>query len=179
MGTRFYIDGKLVGDVTSIEMTTNKLTLEDAINIASQAHRNQKDKGGNPYILHCLRVMLQMETEESMIIAVLHDVVEDTGWDWRGLMEAGANGKIVHTIGLLTRLRGYMPSSKNPTFANETYREYIYKIANSRSPVAIKVKMADLRDNLNLNRLPIDEIGTFKSLIEREKWALQYLENVV
>lgn len=53
-------------------------TLEKAIVIATQAHTAQVDKGGNPYILHPLRVMLKMSTEEEMVAAVLHDVIEDT-----------------------------------------------------------------------------------------------------
>jgi len=154
-----------------------KLTLEEAIAIASRAHLDQKDKGGHPYILHCLRVMLQMETEEEMIIAVLHDLIEDTGWDWKGLTDIGASGRTIYALKHLTRLRGYMPHTKNPSYINETYKEYIVRL--SAFKLARKIKIADLKDNLNLNRLPIGEIEKFKSLIEREKWALQYLENLV
>ncbi len=54
-------------------------TLENAIALAVEAHRGQKDKNGTPYILHPLRVMFRVETEIERVVAVLHDVVEDTG----------------------------------------------------------------------------------------------------
>ncbi len=59
----------------------NKIaTLEDAIQIAAQAHKGQSDKAGAPYILHPLRMMMRLKTEAEMITAILHDVVEDTDW---------------------------------------------------------------------------------------------------
>ena len=54
------------------------MNLHRAIEIALDAHKNVSDKGGNPYILHPLRLMLQMDSEEEMIVAILHDVVEDS-----------------------------------------------------------------------------------------------------
>jgi (p)ppGpp synthase/HD superfamily hydrolase len=59
------------------------MNLEKAIKIALEAHIGQVDKGGNPYILHPLRVMLPLNSEEERIVGVLHDVVEDCeGWSW-------------------------------------------------------------------------------------------------
>jgi len=59
------------------------MNLEKAIKIALEAHIGQVDKGGNPYILHPLRVMLSLNSEEERIVGVLHDVVEDCeGWSW-------------------------------------------------------------------------------------------------
>ena len=63
--------------------------LEDAVAIAAQAHRGQKDKAGAPYLLHPLRMMLRMRSETAMMAAVLHDVVEDTDWTLEGLRERG------------------------------------------------------------------------------------------
>jgi (p)ppGpp synthase/HD superfamily hydrolase len=57
---------------------TKMATLEDAISLAAQAHKGQKDKAGAPYLLHPLRMMMRMNTEAAMMAAVLHDVVEDT-----------------------------------------------------------------------------------------------------
>src|SRR5512133_2654196 len=53
--------------------------LEDAVELATRVHRGQVDKAGQPYILHPLRVMLGLETEEEQLVGVLHDVVEDSG----------------------------------------------------------------------------------------------------
>ena len=66
------------------------MNLEKAIKIAVEAHTGQVDKGGNPYILHPLRVMLSLNTEEERIVGVLHDVVEDCeGWTWLRLQDEG------------------------------------------------------------------------------------------
>ena len=71
------------------------MRLEKAIKIAVEAHTGQVDKGGNPYILHPLRVMLSIETEEERIVGVLHDVVEDcVGWTWDRLREQGCSDEI-------------------------------------------------------------------------------------
>lgn len=69
------------------------MTLEKAIEIAVAAHNNQVDKDGRPYILHCLRVMLQMDTEVEQIAAVLHDVLEDSDLSPFRLREWGASRK--------------------------------------------------------------------------------------
>ena len=78
-------------------------SLEDAISLAAEAHRDQKDKANASYILHPLRVMLRMETETDRIIAVLHDVVEDSGVTVQDLQKAGYSAEIVEAIRYLTR----------------------------------------------------------------------------
>ena len=62
-------------------------TLEDAIQIAAEGHKGQKDKAGASYILHPLRMMMRLKTEAEMITAILHDVVEDTDWTIEKLRE--------------------------------------------------------------------------------------------
>ena len=78
-------------------------SLEDAISLATEAHRDQKDKANAPYILHPLRVMLRMETETDRIIAMLHDVVEDSRVTLQDLQRAGYSAEIVEAIQYLTR----------------------------------------------------------------------------
>lgn len=140
------------------------MTLESAISIAAIAHRGQKDLGGKPYILHPLRVMGQMDTEEEMIAAVLHDIVEDTPWTIEGLRRANVPVFAVNAIDSLTRRKDQ----------GEVYVEYINRIARGNL-IARKVKIADLRDNLDLNRLDPADIHKYKSLIKREKKALRQL----
>ena len=75
------------------------MNLEKAIQIAVEAHTGQVDKGGNPYILHPLRVMLSLNTEEERIVGVLHDVVEDCdGWTWERLKEQGCNATLIEAL---------------------------------------------------------------------------------
>ena len=128
-------------------------TLEDAIKLALCAHRGQVDKAGQPYMLHPLRVMLSLETEEERMVGVLHDVVEDT----RGkpcpedritverLSELGYPDGVVQAVECVT---------KRPEEAGEEgYRRFIARIRREGSPLAVKVKLADLADNLDVSRL--------------------------
>ena len=65
----------------------NKMNLEHAIEIAVVAHKGQKGKSEAPYILHPLRVMLSLSSDEDRIVGILHDVVEDTSWTFDQLRE--------------------------------------------------------------------------------------------
>jgi|JI9StandDraft_1071089.scaffolds.fasta_scaffold512268_1 (p)ppGpp synthase/HD superfamily hydrolase len=113
--------------------------LEKAISIALTAHSGKLDKGGSPYILHPLRVMLAMETTEEKIVALLHDVVEDSTTTIQELREVKFSKRILSAVALLTKKE------------NQPYQEYI--LAIKRNPLATKIKLADLKDNMNTNRL--------------------------
>ncbi len=118
-------------------------TLEDAIALAAHAHRGQVDKGGQPYILHVLRVMLRQEDETARFAAVLHDVLEDTQVTLADLRSAGYSEPVCAAVDCLTRRSG------------ETYEEMIERVATN--PLARQVKLADLADNLDPNRtVPTD-----------------------
>lgn len=113
--------------------------LERAISIAAQAHDGQRDKAGNPYILHPLQLMLQMDTEEEMIVAVLHDVVEDSDWTLAKLQAEGFSENILTALDALTKRE------------NEEYADFIERAA--LDPIARRVKLADLQDNMRITRL--------------------------
>ncbi len=114
-------------------------SLEDAISLAVEAHRGHKDRADAPYILHPLRVMLRMETETERIVAVLHDVVEDSDLTDRDLQKAGYSAEIVEAVKYLTRSK------------EEEYERYIERVKGNT--LAVKVKVADLEDNLNYERI--------------------------
>jgi len=126
-------------------------TLEKAIRIAAEAHAGQLDKAGKPYVLHCVRVMIRGSTIEENIVGVLHDVVEDTG------CQAGFSEDVVQAVAALTR---------QPEM---TYEEFISQV--TRNPIARRVKLFDLEDNMDLSRLdnPTDE-----DLLRREKYQAAY-----
>lgn len=86
-------------------------SLERAIGIAVIAHPGQRDKGGEPYIAHPLRVMLRMTTEEKRIVAVLHDAVEDPRFTFEDLLAAGITSPVVSALEALTKLPGGSDSS--------------------------------------------------------------------
>ena len=116
------------------------MNLEKAISIASLAHEGQLDKGGEPYILHPLRVMMKLKDYDLRIIAVLHDVIEDCGLTLDDLVSIySVPFELARIVDILSRKD------------NESYDEYIERI--SKNYKAIKVKLADLEDNMDLNRI--------------------------
>ena len=119
---------------------TKKLFLDRAIELAKQHHEGQTDKAGKPYIEHPLRVMSQVESEEEKIVAVLHDIVEDTEISLDDLRSEGFSEEVVSAVECLTKQDG------------ENYDLYIERI--SFNPLAVKIKLADLEDNSDLTRLP-------------------------
>ena len=119
---------------------TKKLYLDRAIELAKQHHEGQTDKAGKPYIEHPLRVMNQVESEEEKIVAVLHDIVEDTDISLDDLRNEGFSEEVVSAVECLTKQDG------------ENYDSYIERI--SFNPLAVKIKLADLEDNRDLTRLP-------------------------
>lgn len=131
--------------------------LENAIVIATQAHKGQKDKAGMPYVLHPLRLMLNQNGLEAMIAAVLHDVVEDTFVTLDQIAEAGFSKTVLDAISLLTH---------DPSMP---YMDYIKSIATNA--IARQVKLADLLDNMDLSRIPNPQE---KDLLRLEKYQVAY-----
>jgi (p)ppGpp synthase/HD superfamily hydrolase len=113
--------------------------LQRAIEIAVQAHAGQVDKGGNLYVLHPLHVMLRMATDEERIVAVLHDVIEDTSWTLPKLAAEGFPPAILAALHNLTRNSA------------EDYETFILRSASN--PLSAIVKLADLEDNSDLSRI--------------------------
>ncbi len=130
-------------------------TIEDAIIIAAEAHRGMEDKGGKSYILHPLRVMHTVNTDEERMAALLHDVVEDTDWTLEALREKGLPESVVEAVDCLTRRD------------DETYEDFVVRC--KPNPIARQVKLADIQDNMDLNRLDeirpsdIDRLSRYKS----------------
>ena len=114
--------------------------LERAIEIATQAHKGQKDKAGNDYISHPLRVMAAGKTPEEQIVGVLHDVVEDSDWTFAQLAAEGFSAEILEALICLTKL------------PDEPYDKFIRRVKTN--PLAIAVKLNDLTDNMDIRRLP-------------------------
>jgi (p)ppGpp synthase/HD superfamily hydrolase len=115
--------------------------LSAAIRIATNAHDGQYDRGGNPYILHPLKVMhyLKTDDEELQCIAVLHDAVEDSNVTWLDLQEAAMSNRVISAVRALTKIPG------------QSYDEYRDGVFANRD--AMLVKLADLRHNCDIRRL--------------------------
>ena len=122
------------------------MNLERAIAIAVEAHAGQCDKPGASYILHPLRVMFSLQTDVERITGVLHDVVEDgPGWTFERLEAEGFSPEVLTPLRLVT---------KTPDDAGDDLNAYLRFGGRCRAhPVARRVKMADIKDNLDLTRL--------------------------
>lgn len=114
--------------------------LERAIAIALDVHRGQTDRQGRPYILHPLHVMLQMDSESEMVAAVLHDVVEDSEMTLDDLSAEGFSTEVLNAVDLLTHDKTTM-----------AYEDYVQRL--KPDPIARKIKLADLRHNMDIRRI--------------------------
>lgn len=126
--------------------------LEKAIAIAVEAHAGQVQKNGEPYILHPLHLMMQMESEDAKITAVLHDVVEDTEWSLADLQAEGFSDEVLVAVALLTRQ------------PHMSYEQFIEEIAPN--PLARQVKLADIVHNMDVRRLPSITLKDYDRLIQ-------------
>lgn len=136
--------------------------LEDAIAVALTAHRGQRDKGGRPYILHPLTLMVQMKSELEQIVAVLHDVVEDApAFPLEKLRTMGFSEDVLLALNCLTKREG------------ESYEDFIDRV--KENDVARRVKMADLEHNMDPSRL-IEITATDRVRLEKYRRAREQLE---
>lgn len=132
-----------------------------AMVLALDAHKGQYDKGGLPYIMHPLHLAESMETEDECVVALLHDVLEDTEITVGNLQEWGITDRQIEALKLL-RHDEFVP-----------YLEYVQKLRSD--PIAVKVKIADLRHNTDLTRLKQATDEDYMR-VEKYKQALQLLQ---
>ena len=114
--------------------------LQKAIELATEAHKDQTDRAGKPYIGHITRVMQAGKTIEERMAGVLHDIVEDTHWTFEDLLCEGIPANVVDAVRCLTKIE------------NESYEQFIERVKTN--PIAIAVKLNDLHDNMDITRLP-------------------------
>ena len=138
--------------------------LNDAIIVASNSHKGQVDKAGEPYILHPLRVMLQMDTDEERIVAVLHDFFEDSPLSpWELWFKYNIPKEIITAVNILTKIDW------------EDNIQYYNRI--KQNPLCMKVKLADIRDNLDEKRLSKLDKKVRDRLVKKYKKALEVLND--
>ena len=134
---------------------------KQAMKLCFEAHKNQKDKSGIPYVFHPFHLAEQMEEELSTVVALLHDVVEDTAYTFDDLRNMGYPEKVLEALMLLTH------DDATP------YLSYVERLKDN--PIAKAVKLADLRHNSDLSRLDhIDQKALDR--VEKYKKAIALLE---
>ncbi|KYQ83327.1 guanosine-3',5'-bis(diphosphate) 3'-pyrophosphohydrolase [Acinetobacter sp. NRRL B-65365] len=130
-------------------------TLERAISLAAERHAGQVDKANAPYILHPLRVMLNVPDIEHKIVAVLHDILEDTATTIDELYSLGFQTHLIDAIIALTKQEG----ESRIQAAQRTVQ----------IPIARVVKLADITDNMDLSRIQTPTVKDFERLKEYQQ----------
>ena len=115
-------------------------SVSNALSVATAAHFGQIDKAGADYIRHPIAVAEQLDTEEEQTVALLHDVLEDTFVTLEDLRHEGFSESVLAAVYCLTQQEG------------EPREDYLRRVA--QNPIAVKVKLADLRHNSDLSRIP-------------------------
>lgn len=156
-------DNNLEGKLGELEVITFhkmflKIILDRAKAIATSAHEGQVDKAGKPYIKHPMRVMNMGKTVEEKIAGVLHDVVEDSDWTFEMLEKEGIPKDVMDALRCVTKLS-----------EDEDYDHFIERVKTN--PLAVKVKLNDLKDNMDITRL--GEV-TEKDLARLNKYIRAY-----
>jgi hypothetical protein len=135
-------------------------TIEKALQIAARAHEGQKDKEGLPYILHPLRVMHGVQGEDAQVVAVLHDVIEDTAVTIEELRQAGFGEKVLAALLLVTHRK------------DEPYADYV--VGCKGNDIARRVKLADLEDNSRLPRTILRPDRLERDLARIRRYVVSY-----
>lgn len=135
-------------------------TLETAIEIANKAHAGVKDHHGEPYILHPLRVMFGVRGTQTRIVAVLHDVVEDSDTTHDDIKQLGFSADVLEALKLVTHE------------ADESYTDYV--VACKANPIAREVKLSDLRDNSSVDRMLMRPARFEKDAARLQRYQLSY-----
>jgi (p)ppGpp synthase/HD superfamily hydrolase len=116
------------------------MNLQRAIEIATEAHKNQNDRYGAPFLEHVTRVMNAGKTEDEKMVGVLHDIIEKTDWDLEKLRKQGFEEHIIEAVRCLTKAS-----------ENEDYDQLIERA--KLNALAVKVKLNDLTDNMDIKRM--------------------------
>lgn len=135
--------------------------IEKALEIAIRAHNGQFDKGNKPYIFHPITVALKMKDDKSKIVALLHDVIEDSDITIEDLKQEGFSECIIKAVEILTKNK------------NENYQDYLSRIKKNK--IAKQVKIEDIRHNIDLTRIPNPSENDYKRIKKYQK-ALEYFK---
>lgn len=135
---------------------------KQAMKLCFEAHKDQVDKSGLPYVFHPFHLAEQMNDEDTTVVALLHDVIEDTDYTIEDIRSMGFSNNVINALILMTHDKAI------------PYMDYVAKI--KKDPIARQVKLADLRHNSDLTRL--DSFGE-KDLnrVKKYKAAMELLEN--
>ena len=134
--------------------------LDEALNLVANHFRGITDKSGSPYVLHCIRAMMTVESLDAKMVAVMHDLIEDTPMTLAQLRTKGFSEQVVNGVDLVTHKD------------DVSYPDYI--VAIKKNSIATEVKLADLKDNTSLNRTLYREKSSDKDCARIQRYLLSY-----
>ena len=134
--------------------------IDEALLLVATHFRDVQDADGEPYVMHCLRVMMGVEDPRAQVAALLHDIVEDTGVTLEDLTEKGFSTEVVSAVDLLTHRDAV------------SYAEYVVEL--KENPLARQVKLSDLRDNFSPRRVLYRADRRKRDIERMERYVLSY-----
>ena len=139
--------------------------LSKTLELVLRVFDNKLDKGGKPNLLHIFKIYIKVKTQEEKIVALLHDIIENTDITEEDLKEYGYSSELINTLLCLTKKKG------------EYYPDYIDRIINSNNLVALSVKLEDLKSNIDIKDLDNPSISDYERINNRYLPAYHKIQN--
>ena len=137
------------------ELKSSDCLIYKALELSLELFKDDTDKGGFPYILHLLYVYKNVYEKDEKVVSLLHDVLEDKDVTKEELLEIGFPSKIVNDVSVLTRVKDL------------SYNDYIDSIIKKGSKEALEVKLADLKNNIDLTRIKNPTVKDYERVEKR------------
>ncbi len=149
------------------ELKKNNDLIYKSLEIVTKLFNDKEDKGGQPYVIHLLKVYSGVSEYLEKVCALLHDVVEDTDVSYHDLEIVGYNKDVIDILKILTKVKG------------EDYRDYIKRIIESENIHALNIKLADLRHNMDISRIKNPTTNDYERVSKRYEPAYQKILNKI
>ena len=149
------------------ELKKNNDLIYKSLEIVTRLFNDKEDKGGQPYVIHLLKVYSGVSEYLEKVCALLHDVVEDTDVSYHDLEIVGYNNDVIDILKILTKVKG------------EDYRDYIERIIESNNIHALNIKLADLRHNMDITRIKNPTTNDYERVSKRYEPAYQKILNKI
>ena len=149
------------------ELKNNNDLIYKSLEIVTRLFNDKEDKGGQPYVIHLLKVYSGVSEYLEKVCALLHDVVEDTDVSYHDLEIVGYNNDVIDILKILTKVKG------------EDYRDYIERIIESNNIHALNIKLADLRHNMDITRIKNPTTNDYERVSKRYEPAYQKILNKI
>ncbi len=146
---------------------SSKDILSKTLELVLRVFDNKLDKGGKPNLLHIFKIYIKVKTQEEKLVALLHDIIENTDISEQDLKEYGYDKELIDTLLCLTKKKG------------EYYPDYIDRIINSNNLVALNVKLEDLKSNIDIKDLENPSVSDYERINNRYLPAYNKIQNKI